>query len=388
MLKRLLPVILAIALLSAISPAALASESSDIISSSWKTIEPTGTTVVDTIDGVEARYSMEGGRGFSCRELVTRYYSEARNIRMFDGHDLPSSSEKGWYFKTLTPNDTPKPGDVVYWPVELRDKDYSHWALVKSYSNGVITLIEQNWKWENKAGFDRKIKYPGTSYYVYTAELDTPSGWAHNTVTEAEALSLINSSVYTRWQANVTRSDFCSLLSSFTSRLRLRSDYTPTPFTDVGYSSDISAIYSLGIINGRTDTLFAPNELITRDEMALMLHRFAEKLGADTYIPDAEEVLAGFTDAKSVNSWAREAMAYCIQKGYITGTGEGSLSPRSFTTKEQVVVMLMRIYNEHYAASQQSWPQQQDQPSWPDQSSWPSQPSDPNPSRHRWPGRR
>lgn len=66
------------------------------------------------------------------------------------------------------PTSEPKKGDVVYCTAAMRGSSSDHWAIVKDYSDGKLTLFEQNVVWEGKAGVGRRLKYPSDSYYLYT----------------------------------------------------------------------------------------------------------------------------------------------------------------------------------------------------------------------------
>lgn len=63
---------------------------------------------------------------------------------------------------------TPKKGDVIYVTAAMRGSGTDHWAIVKDYSNGYITMFEQNVVWDGKAALNRQIKYPSDSYYLLT----------------------------------------------------------------------------------------------------------------------------------------------------------------------------------------------------------------------------
>ncbi len=162
---------LLLALVLAFPCAALAGENEDIVSCSWVTIKNSAGFSHDEIDGVKA-YPYN-----QCNDLVIRYYEEVYGVDMWVGIDppvaFPSDDPFAWMFGVPSEYDfyiisgNPRRGDVVYWSPEKRNKDYAHSALVKSYENGVITLIEQNWNSGGKAAFERKVAYPSSDYDVY-----------------------------------------------------------------------------------------------------------------------------------------------------------------------------------------------------------------------------
>ena len=141
---------------------AFAAENDDIVAIQWKKIAGEDF-YIDELDGVKA-YPQ-----YQCNDFAIRYYQEVFDVDMFVGVTPPFllrnlfSDETGF---VLT--DEPKKGDIAYWPMERRGLPYAHTAVVKSYEDGVLTLIEQNWNWNNSASYQRKVKFPSENYDVYT----------------------------------------------------------------------------------------------------------------------------------------------------------------------------------------------------------------------------
>lgn len=133
--------------------------------STWVEIEGENF-VADTFMGVSALYNESDNSRYHCGELIIRFYKEAYGIDIYPyTNDTPTSQTDGYKFvKTKTP----KKGDIVFVSKEMRGSDVDHWAIVKDYSDGYITLFEQNTIWEGKAGVERKLKCPSDSYYIYT----------------------------------------------------------------------------------------------------------------------------------------------------------------------------------------------------------------------------
>ena len=84
---------------------------------------------------------------------------------------------------------------------------------------------------------------------------------------------------------------------------------------------------------GASDGTNAEGE-ITREQLVTMLWRCLGK-------PSAAGALEGWSDAGEVSAWAREAMAWAVEAGIITGDGE-ALSPRAHATRAQCAAILMR----------------------------------------------
>lgn len=119
------------------------------------------------------------------------------------------------------------------------------------------------------------------------------------------------------------------------------------PFQDVKagsyYSDAVRWAAANEIAQGVTDTRFQPNGLMTREQMATFLYRYAKLQQADT---SASVALTGFPDGASVSPWAKDAMQWAVGSGLIQGTKENGkifLNPQGTSTRAQVAVILMRF---------------------------------------------
>ena len=115
------------------------------------------------------------------------------------------------------------------------------------------------------------------------------------------------------------------------------------PFEDVPegewYSEAIRWAASTGIVTGTTPTTFRPTQAVTREQMAAMVHRYANYMGYDT---TASSDMTGFTDVESVNGYAVTPMSWSVAEGLISGIGT-EIRPQSTATRAQIATMLMRF---------------------------------------------
>lgn len=98
-----------------------------------------------------------------------------------------------------------------------------------------------------------------------------------------------------------------------------------------------------GITAGTSPTKFSPKGTVTRQQAVAFLYRFL--LNLDPQNTDRAD-LSTYPDAKKVESYAREAMAWAVQAGVLTGVEEGGvlrLMPRAAATRAEVTVMLTRF---------------------------------------------
>ena len=95
-----------------------------------------------------------------------------------------------------------------------------------------------------------------------------------------------------------------------------------------------------GVILGFYGNMFAPHRDIERQQIAVMLFRYAEILGLDMSF--SSDTFEEFPDTARVSDWAEEAMQWATYHGLITGQ-RGNMAPRSNATRAETVTMLQRF---------------------------------------------
>ena len=97
-----------------------------------------------------------------------------------------------------------------------------------------------------------------------------------------------------------------------------------------------------GIVTGYTDSgLFGPGDDINREQMAVMMYRYAKYAKCDT---DKTEKLDSFKDGAKVNKFAKEAMEWAVGNGIISGKDNGTtLDPQGNATRAECATIMMRF---------------------------------------------
>ncbi len=117
-----------------------------------------------------------------------------------------------------------------------------------------------------------------------------------------------------------------------------------TDFTDLQdgfwYSDAVQWAASDGIAEGYSAERFAPEGDVTREQLAVMLWRYAQKQGWTVEVAPA--ALDEYTDETEISPWAREALAWAVGAGILQGAGDGHLNPRDPATRAQTAVVLER----------------------------------------------
>ena len=170
--------------------------------------------------------------------------------------------------------------------------------------------------------------------------------WAANAVDFAYHFGLVNGTGEDTFSpsSNMTRAQLVAVLyrAAGSPTMTITTNFEDLDVGAYYYSAVVWANFH-GIVNGTSDTTFSPNDPITREQLATILHRYARTYGGDlSHTGD----LSAFTDQNLVSEYAREAMTWAVDKGILTGVGSSTLAPQGKATRAQVVVMLHRYLAE------------------------------------------
>ena len=110
--------------------------------------------------------------------------------------------------------------------------------------------------------------------------------------------------------------------------------------TGIWYTDAVAWATENGIVNGVSDTEFAPGDDITREQLAVILYRYAAYQGYDV---SQRADLSGFGDASSISGYAQEALSWAHAQGLVLGFEDGSLRPQGTASRAQIAAVLMRF---------------------------------------------
>ena len=121
-------------------------------------------------------------------------------------------------------------------------------------------------------------------------------------------------------------------------------DYQASMFTDVKedayYAPYVNWAAKTGVVSGTTDTTFAPDTNINREQMAVIMKNYATKLGYT--IPKTLEVV-NFADSAGISFWAKEAVKSMQQAGILAGKTNNCFDPAGTATRAEVATVLRRF---------------------------------------------
>lgn len=179
-------------------------------------------------------------------------------------------------------------------------------------------------------------------------DVPAPSNWAHEGIDYCVRHGLMSGFDATTFSPDTvsTRAQIVMILYNLSGDTTDYSKYY-VPFTDVRpgtwYYNAVAWGYDKDIVSGMTPTTFAPDGLITREQMAVLLYGYTEKY-APAYLGGAAS-LNGFPDAASVSNWAYAAMSWAVGNGLISGIasdGADYLAPSGGATRAQIAAIMMR----------------------------------------------
>ena len=95
------------------------------------------------------------------------------------------------------------------------------------------------------------------------------------------------------------------------------------------------------IVNGTSATTFAPNNSITREQLATILYRYAAYKGYD--VEQGGMAIREFDDYEKISEFAKTGTAWAVNTGIISGKGNQTLDPQGVATRAEIAAMLMRF---------------------------------------------
>ncbi len=106
------------------------------------------------------------------------------------------------------------------------------------------------------------------------------------------------------------------------------------------YENQAAWASSKGVVSGVGPNCFAPDNNLTREQLAVMLYNYAKYEGYDVKANGSD--LSGYKDADSISAWAKDAMVWAVGSGIITGDGT-NLYPQGTATRAQVAAIIDRF---------------------------------------------
>ena len=258
---------------------------------------------------------------------------------------------------TLTSADTDEDGKLASLPVPTREGYYfDGWftALEGGEAVTLETIFPENT--ELFAHWTAKTPSGPTGGYVKptTPTHDCPSkkfndvdanAWYHEYVDYVVENGLMNGVSADKFAPNATttRAMVVTILYRLEGEPAVSGENL---FDDVQrgkwYTDAVKWADANGIAGGYGNGKFGINDNITREQLAVMLCRYAKYKGYDVSVGKDTNILS-YKDAKDVSAWAVEAMQWAVGAGIINGRAADTLVPKGTATRAEIAAMLTRF---------------------------------------------
>lgn len=292
---------------------------------------------VNLPDGIT---KIEEGVFFECNSLTSIVIPESVT-EISDYAFYGCTSMKSVYFKGNAPTAIGKDAlpygrdEITGEPLYLKD-------LVFYFVEGKSGWTSPNWN-----GYATEIWEPDSDFPKDFDDVST-TDWFYDAVNFAVSNNLFNGMGDNKFEPD-TEMNRAMLVTVLWRYAGSPKEGTNT-FTDVKsgawYADAVSWASSKGIVNGVAAGKFDPNGNVTREQLAAILYRFCNSTGIAT---DKRGDLSSFPDHAEVSSWAKDAFAWAVGKGLISGNvinGKTMLDPQGNATRAQVATILMRFINQ------------------------------------------
>ncbi|RIX50059.1 serine protease [Paenibacillus nanensis] len=223
-------------------------------------------------------------------------------------------------------------------------------AGVLYIENGVVRPVPGKITASKNGGATVTVNRPGFSTYaVATRDVafqDIGSSYAKAQIETLAHKFLVNGTSEQSFSPknNVTRAEFAALLSRALGLTATRTG--EAPFSDVKpadwFADDVAAVYEAGIVKGTGNNRFSPNEIITRQDLTVMLSNAMQLLQVKTSTPSH----TAYTDEATFAGYAKSSIEAVSKAGIMNGVpvkGAVQFQPNEPTTREAAVMVLYKL---------------------------------------------
>ncbi len=186
-----------------------------------------------------------------------------------------------------------------------------------------------------------------TSVQAVSAFTDVAKGsWYYDAVAKAIENGWFNGTSETTFAPNstMTRAMFVTVLGRFAvmPEVEAANTFLDVP-TDSYFAKAVAWASAKGIVNGTSANAFAPNQQVTREQMAVMIHKFLKANEMD--LPQEGNTAKGFADDDAISDWAKEAVQTMQKMGVIQGLPDGRFNPQGSATRAEVATIFRNLEN-------------------------------------------
>ena len=167
------------------------------------------------------------------------------------------------------------------------------------------------------------------------------SDWATKFLRKANVLNILRDEIPENFSEEISRQDVCELVvKTYLSVGKSMPSEMEEPFTDTD-DFYVKKAYVLGFVNGVSETTFAPDMPLTREQMATIMDRLLLELSVVGSVNE-EKQIQDVDDFNQISDWALPGMEYMYGAGIIQGDNN-NLFPKENLTEEEAITMLVRV---------------------------------------------
>jgi hypothetical protein len=163
--------------------------------------------------------------------------------------------------------------------------------------------------------------------------------WANNAVSFVSAREIFHGTGNNSFssEGTMTRGMIAQVLYNLDGAPEVNGNNGLTDVADSAwYSTAANWAVEAGISSGNGEGGFDPEADVTREQLAIMLWRYAGQ-------PEATQTELPFDDADQTSSYAQAALLWANEVGIMKGRGDGTLDPQGISTRAEVAQMLMNF---------------------------------------------
>jgi hypothetical protein len=266
------------------------------------------------------------------------------DVEIYDTIDGEPYGGDGGGLEVFMQQEVPGKTNTYYINFALIDEGSMTETVINSRVYSYKTRFAYTYSWGEGPGewdyiyspWSNELSSKSESYY------NGASVWAVPELDKAQEYGLITERIKGNMAGNITREEFAEIVvklyEKYTGNIAEAGDMS---FTDT-VNPEILKAANLGLVLGVGNGKYAPDELVTREQMATILLRALKVI--NTSADFSTSGTAKFSDDSQIESWASDGVYYCFKSGIVTGVGNNMFNPDGNASREAAVIVTMRAY--------------------------------------------
>lgn len=230
-----------------------------------------------------------------------------------------------------------KDGNSGGWRYQIKFFDKDNSAHTYTISTGIV-VRGITYRTSNEEDLKKVVED------AYNLIANDCSNWSADYIAQAKDFGFLVDVTGISYKEPITREKFCEILyNMYAKTVDNPTSWNinmPMIFKDCG-NPKVAILYLEGIIKGKGDMVFAPDDYLTREESATILIRYVNK-----FMPmPVTEMYFEYDDISEVSEWASDSVQIISNLGIMEGVGDNKFAPKDTYTTEQAIATIMRLYN-------------------------------------------